>query len=162
MRFVKINFKVSKILNVSLQVQYTTIEKYVNQPKPPLVVRQHSVSPKKYVVLTAQGAHIFLKLRPVDVLKHILQESHGLDSEAIKMYFRIQSEEQACAASLILACLNNPQNQEIAEYAAKAFFMLGGEPRLIPQIYHQQDMCKLQQFINLLSSKIPQYRISFV
>lgn len=128
-----------------MQVQHTTtFDKFVNQQKPPLVVRQHSVPPKKYVVLTAQGTHIFLKLRPVDVLKHILQESHGLDTEAVKIYFRIQTEEQACAASLILACLNNPQNQEIAEFATKAFFMLGGEPRLIPQMYHQSEMRKLR------------------
>lgn len=114
-------------------------------PKPPLVVRQHMQPPKKYIILTSQGAYIFLKLRPVDILKNLLLESHGLESEMVKTYFRIQGEDQACAASLILACLTSPQNQEVAEYATKVFFMLGGEPKLLQQAFQsaqERSRCK--------------------
>lgn len=104
---------------------------YQNMQKPPLIVRQHAEPPKKYVILTSHGVYIFLKMRPVDVLKNLLQESHGLESEMVKTYFRMLGEDQACAASLILSCLTSPQNQEVAEYATKVFFMLGGEPKLI-------------------------------
>lgn len=127
------------------EVSYPGDENYVVL-KPPLVVRQHAEPPKKFIVLTSQGIYVFLKLRPVDVLKNLLQESHGLESEMVKTYFRIQGEDQACAASLILACLSSAQNQEVAEYATKVFFMLGGEPKLLqPTFSSPADRCKLIQ-----------------
>lgn len=101
------------------------------EPLPPLVVRQHAEAPRKYVALTAHGAHILLKLRPVDILRQLLIDHRGPDSEVVKMYFIMQKEEQACATSLILASLEEAQNQDVAEWAARAFFMFGGEPRLI-------------------------------
>lgn len=86
--------------------------------------------PRKYVVLTAQGAHIFIKLRPVDMLKQLLIDSHGPESDAVKAYFQVQKEDQACATSLILSCLESSQNAEIAEMATRAFLMYGGEPKI--------------------------------
>lgn len=93
------------------------------------------------MILTSQGVYIFLKLRPVDVLKNLLQESHGMESEMVKTYFKIQGEDQACASSLILACLTSAQNHEIAEYATKVFFMLGGEPKLIHALHSAAERC---------------------
>lgn len=95
---------------------------------PPLVVRQHMEPPKKFVLLTAQGAQVITKLRPVDLLRQILIDK-GPDSEAVKSYFQIQKEEQACATCLILACLESQQNKQISEWATRAFFLYGGEPK---------------------------------
>ncbi|XP_072403168.1 nuclear pore complex protein Nup154 [Diabrotica undecimpunctata] len=101
-----------------------------NQEAPPLVVRQHAEPPKKYVVLTSHSVQIFIKLRPVDILNQILRDSQGLDTEALKTFFTIQKEDQACATCLILASLESDENVEVAEYATRAFFLYGGEPKL--------------------------------
>ncbi|KAJ8971740.1 hypothetical protein NQ314_000553 [Rhamnusium bicolor] len=87
------------------------------QEAPPMVVRQHA------------EARISM---PVDLLKQILKESRGLDSEALKTFFLIQKEDQASATSLILASLDSDDNVEVAEYATRAFFMFGREPRVTP------------------------------
>lgn len=100
------------------------------QGDPPLVVRQHIEPPRKFIVLTTQGAHIVMKLRPVDLLREILMENKGPDSEFVKAYFQSQNEDQACATCLILACLENIQNIQISEWATRAFFMYGGEPKV--------------------------------
>ncbi|XP_030758957.1 nuclear pore complex protein Nup154 [Sitophilus oryzae] len=102
------------------------------QEAPPLVVRQHGEAPKKYVVLTSHSVQIFIKLRPVDLLRQILRDSHGQDTEALRAFFMIQKESQACATSLILASLESEENAEIAELATRAFFMFGGEPKISP------------------------------
>ncbi|KAJ8921993.1 hypothetical protein NQ315_008631 [Exocentrus adspersus] len=112
------------------------------QEAPPMVVRQHAEAPHKYVVLTSHGVQVFVKLRPVDLLKQILRDSHGLDTEPLKAFFMIQKEDQACATSLILASLECDDNTEIAEYATRAFFMFGGEPKLSP--VNTTNMCKLK------------------
>lgn len=96
------------------------------------MVRQHAEEPKKFVVLTSHGVQIFVKLRPVDILKQILKDSHGQDTEALKTFFLIQKEDQACAAALILASLETEDDIEIAEFATRAFFLFGGEPKLAP------------------------------
>ncbi|KAJ4448862.1 hypothetical protein ANN_00253 [Periplaneta americana] len=97
---------------------------------PPLVVRQHMESPRKYVILTQQGAEILLKLRPVDVLRQLLVENRGPEADTVKLFFETQKEDQACATSLILACLQSAQNLQVAEWATRAFFMYGGEPKI--------------------------------
>lgn len=68
------------------------------------------------------------KLRPVDLLRQILID-RGPDSDAVKSYFQVQKEEQACATCLILACLESQQNKQISEWATRAFFLYGGEPK---------------------------------
>lgn len=97
-------------------------------------------SPRKYVVLTAQGAHIFIKLRPVDMLKQLLLDTHGPESDAVKNYFHMQREDEACATALILACLESVQNADIAEWATRAFLMYGGEPRIVHNVLAHQTM----------------------
>lgn len=77
-----------------------------------------------------QGAQVITQLRPVDLLRQILIESRGPDSEAIKSYFQVQKEEQACATCLILACLESQQNIQISEWATRAFFLYGSEPQV--------------------------------
>jgi nuclear pore complex protein Nup155 len=71
-----------------------------------------------------------LKLRPVDLLRQLLVENRGPEAEAVKLFFQTQKEEQACATSLILACLQSTQNLQVAEWATRAFFLYGGEPKI--------------------------------
>ncbi|CAH0559339.1 unnamed protein product [Brassicogethes aeneus] len=101
-----------------------------NFEAPPLAVRQHFEAQKKYVVLTSHGVQILVKLRPVDLLRQILRDSRGHDSETLKAFFMILKEDQACAASLILASLENDENTEIADCATRCFFTFGGEPKV--------------------------------
>ena len=77
-----------------------------------------------------QGAEILVKLRPVDLLRQLLVEHRGPEAEAVKLFFEMQKEEQACAICLILACLQSAQNLQVAEWATRSFFMYGGEPKI--------------------------------
>lgn len=114
-----------------------------------MTVRQHAELPGKFVVLTSHGVQIFVKLRPVDVLKQILKGSHGQDTEALKTFFLIQKEDQACATALILASLETEDNIEVAEFATRAFFLFGGEPKLAP--VQTGNICKSNFCINVLN-----------
>lgn len=49
----------------------------------------------------------------MDILKQLLLEQRGPDTEAIRAYFQSQSLEQACATCLILATLESSQNAEV-------------------------------------------------
>ncbi|CAH1175574.1 unnamed protein product [Phaedon cochleariae] len=111
--------------------QDTSLYASAGQELPPALVRQHAELPKKYVVLTSHGVQIFVKLRPVDLLRQILKDSHGQDTEALKAFFAVQKEEQACATSLILAS-SGSEEEEVSERATRVFFLFGGEPRVAP------------------------------
>ncbi|KAL0121289.1 hypothetical protein PUN28_008744 [Cardiocondyla obscurior] len=104
------------------------IEKQSNaQGEPPLLVRQHMEPPRKFIFLTAQGAIILMQVRPVDILKQLLLEQRGPDTEIVRAYFQTQSLEQACATCLILATLESSQNAQLSEWATRAFFLYGGQ-----------------------------------
>ncbi|XP_051972803.1 nuclear pore complex protein Nup155 [Xyrauchen texanus] len=96
----------------------------------PLVVQQHSIPPQKFVLLSAQGSHIFHKLRPVDQLRHLLVSSAGGESEEIERFFKLHREEQACATALILACSCAASDREVSVWATRAFFRYGGEAQM--------------------------------
>ncbi|XP_077271412.1 nuclear pore complex protein Nup154 isoform X2 [Temnothorax americanus] len=108
------------------------------QGEPPLLVRQHMEPPRKFIFLTAQGAIILMQVRPVDILKQLLLEQRGPDTEVVRAYFQTQSLEQACATCLILATLESSQNAQVAEWATRAFFLFGGQR--IAGIYSPIDM----------------------
>ncbi|CAK9797720.1 Nuclear pore complex protein Nup154 [Anthophora quadrimaculata] len=99
----------------------------ISQEEPPLLVRQHMEAPRKFIFLTSQGAIIFIQVRPMDILKQLLLEQRGPDTEAVRAYFQSQSLEQACATCLILATLESSQNAELAEWATRAFFLYGSQ-----------------------------------
>ncbi|XP_012137924.1 nuclear pore complex protein Nup154 [Megachile rotundata] len=99
-----------------------------SQGEPPLIVRQHMEAPRKFIFLTSQGAIIFVQVRPMDILKQLLLEQRGPDTEAVRAYFQSQTLEQACATCLILATLESSQNAELAEWATRAFFLYGSQP----------------------------------
>ncbi|XP_014476453.1 PREDICTED: nuclear pore complex protein Nup155 isoform X3 [Dinoponera quadriceps] len=97
------------------------------QGEPPLLVRQHMEPPRKFIFLTAQGAIILMQVRPVDILRQLLLEQRGPDTEPVRAYFQSQSLEQACATCLILATLASSQNAQLSEWATRAFFLYGGQ-----------------------------------
>lgn len=96
------------------------------QGEPPLLVRQHMEPPRKFIFLTAQGAIILVQVRPVDILRQLLLEQRGPDTEPVRAYFESQSPEQACATCLILATLESSQNAQLSDWATRAFFLYGG------------------------------------
>ncbi|XP_037068841.1 nuclear pore complex protein Nup155-like [Pollicipes pollicipes] len=102
-------------------------------PQPPLVVTQHARLPRRYVALSSRGVQVLEQLRPVDQLRVLLEEDAGRpDADAVRAFFVLHSEPQACAACLILACSDAPQDARVADWAARAFFRFGGEPRAAP------------------------------
>ncbi|KAF5299489.1 hypothetical protein FQR65_LT01071 [Abscondita terminalis] len=129
------------------------MEQFVQAPQ--IAVRQHFEAPRKYVVLTAHGVYIFLKLRPVDLLRQLLVDCRGPENEAVKAFFGIQKEDQGCATSLILACLESLQNADISEWATRAFFLYGGEPKLsINQPFLQNTVVNTSFSPNIVSTPI--------
>ncbi|XP_011313670.1 nuclear pore complex protein Nup155 [Fopius arisanus] len=103
------------------------IDKQGAHGEPPLLVRQHMEPPRKFIFLTAQGAIILVQVRPVDILRQLLLEQRGPDTESVRLYFDSQSPEQACATCLILATLESSQNAQLSEWATRAFFLYGGQ-----------------------------------
>ncbi|NXJ15091.1 NU155 protein, partial [Odontophorus gujanensis] len=96
----------------------------------PIVVQQHMLPPKKFVLLSAQGSFMFHKLRPVDQLRHLLVSNAGGDGEEIERFFKLHQEDEACAACLILACSNAACDREVSAWATRAFFRYGGEAQM--------------------------------
>ncbi|KAM4809382.1 nuclear pore complex protein Nup155 [Rhinophrynus dorsalis] len=99
----------------------------------PVMIQQHMIPPKRFVLLSAQGSHIFHKLRPVDQLRHLLVSNAGGDGEEIERFFKLQQENQACATCLILACSTSASDREVSSWAARAFFRYGGEAQMRAQ-----------------------------
>ncbi|KAB1281214.1 Nuclear pore complex protein Nup155 [Camelus dromedarius] len=58
----------------------------------PVVVQQHMLPPKKFVLLSAQGSLMFHKLRPVDQLRHLLVSNVGGDGEEIERFFKLHQD----------------------------------------------------------------------
>ncbi|XP_068106698.1 nuclear pore complex protein Nup155 [Hyperolius riggenbachi] len=96
----------------------------------PVMIQQHVVPPKKFVLLSAKGSHIFHKLRPVDQLRHLLVANGGGDGEEIERFFKLHQEDQACATCLILACSSSASDREVSAWATRAFFRYGGEAQM--------------------------------
>ncbi|XP_040833408.1 nuclear pore complex protein Nup155 isoform X2 [Ochotona curzoniae] len=96
----------------------------------PIVVQQHMLPPKKFVLLSAQGSLMFHKLRPVDQLRHLLVSNVGGDGEEIERFFKLHQEDQACATCLILACSSAACDREVSAWATRAFFRYGGEAQM--------------------------------
>uniref|UniRef100_A0A1A9WLY6 Uncharacterized protein n=1 Tax=Glossina brevipalpis TaxID=37001 RepID=A0A1A9WLY6_9MUSC len=89
---------------------------------------------KKVVLLTNQGAHIIALLKPVDLLQQLLTACHGPHHEAVKAFFRVQGEREACVTALLLACSEQYRFSDLAMWAAQAFMLYGGEPSFSNQM----------------------------
>ena len=100
---------------------------------------QHSIVPNRFVILTSQGTEIYEKLRPVDILAEILRERNGPDCEEVKHYFMELGNDQACAMALCIACThqNMTNYAKLVEWATRAFFLYGGDPKEIHHPIHQ-------------------------
>lgn len=101
-------------------------------------VLRKAKKPKKVVLLTNQGAHIIALLKPVDILQQLLT-AYGPHNEAVKTFFQIQTECEACTTSLLIACSDQYRNTDLALWAAQAFLLYGGEP-----YYHFQMLANTQ------------------
>lgn len=84
----------------------------------------------KIVLLTNQGAFIVSLIKPMGLLLQILGVCHGAHHDAVKNYFTIQSEAQACLSSLLIACMEAYRGTEFELWATQAFILYGGEPQL--------------------------------
>jgi len=65
------------------------------------------------LIILLQGAIILMQVRPVDILRQLLLEQRGPDTEAVRAYFQTQSLEQACATCLILATLESSPGTQV-------------------------------------------------
>ncbi|XP_058056850.1 nuclear pore complex protein Nup154 [Anopheles bellator] len=84
--------------------------------------------PRKVALLTNQGVHTVSVLRAVDILQQLLLTCRGPHNDAVKAYFEIQTEAEACASAVLLACLESFRGTELGDWATQAFVLYGGEP----------------------------------
>ncbi|XP_015372250.1 PREDICTED: nuclear pore complex protein Nup155-like [Diuraphis noxia] len=108
-----------------------------SSPQPPLIVRQQFENRQEYITLAPQGLEIFEMLRPYDTLCELLASSQGSETDAIKTYFKNFTDNQACVACLTIICDQSLKNIKIKEYATRAFFTHGGEPKLVTENVHE-------------------------
>ncbi|CAI6369245.1 unnamed protein product [Macrosiphum euphorbiae] len=108
-----------------------------SSPQPPLIVRQQFENRQEYITLAPQGLEIFEMLRPYDTLCELLASSQGSETDAIKTYFKNFTDNQACVACLTIICDQSLKNIKIKEYATRAFFTHGGEPKLVTENLHE-------------------------
>lgn len=89
---------------------------------------QNAKTNKKVVLLTNQGVQIISLVKPMNMLMQLLLACHGPHHEAIKGYFQSQTEANACATSVLLACMEAFRGTDIGMWATQAFLLYGGEP----------------------------------
>ncbi|ELW53479.1 Nuclear pore complex protein Nup155 [Tupaia chinensis] len=71
----------------------------------PVVVQQHMLPPKRFILLSAQGSLMFHKLRPVDQLRHLLVSNVGGDGEEIERFFKLHQIESSVPCQLLESVL---------------------------------------------------------
>ncbi|XP_018020303.1 nuclear pore complex protein Nup155 isoform X2 [Hyalella azteca] len=96
-----------------------------SEPRSPLVVTQLHQPPRELVVLSAAGAHLLTCLRPVDQLRHLLQDGRGADSVLVKEFFSALGSTQACSVALLLATDPSPAATQVAQAATQCLFRYG-------------------------------------
>lgn len=101
---------------------------------------KNSQQPTRIAILTNHGIHMLSLLKPVDLLQQLLLACHGPHHDAVKAYFQVQKEHEACATSILLACWEQLRGTEMASWAAQAFFMYGGEPTIAGAPHQNQQM----------------------
>lgn len=98
---------------------------------PTCAATQHLASPRRLVVLSAQGAIILEPGRPVDCLRQLLVEQGGPETETVQSYWTFQGAVQATATALLLATSSSAVDRQLADWATRAFILHGGEPRVV-------------------------------
>lgn len=89
---------------------------------------QNAKTNKKVVLLTNQGVQIVSLVKPMHMLMQLLLACHGPHHDAIKGYFQSQTEANACATSVLLACMEAFRGTDIGMWATQAILLYGGEP----------------------------------
>lgn len=89
---------------------------------------QSAKTNKKVILLTNQGVQIIALVKPMHMLMQLLLGCHGPHHEAIKGYFQSQTEANACATSVLLACMEAFRGTDMGIWATQAFLLYGGEP----------------------------------
>ena len=102
-------------------------------PEHLIIVTQHWAGPKTFnIFLTTQCCHVVTQLRPVDILRQLLFDASGPDSTAVRAFFQVLREDHSFATALILACSTSVQDFQLADWAARAFFLHGGDVKIVP------------------------------
>jgi nuclear pore complex protein Nup155 len=70
------------------------------------------------------------------MLRQSLFDASGPDSTAVRAFFQVLREDQACATALILACSTSIQDSQLADWAARAFFLHGGDVKISSHSIH--------------------------
>lgn len=89
---------------------------------------QSAKTNKKVILLTNQGVQIIALVKPMHMLMQLLLACHGPHHDAIKGYFQSQTEANACATSVLLACMEAFRGTDMGIWATQAFLLYGGEP----------------------------------
>nr|CAG4708404.1 unnamed protein product [Naegleria fowleri] len=101
---------------------------------------QHIKPPREFVCLSSSGMHLLIKLRPVDFLQQILQQTQP--EELLKSFVSRYGEDETCAMCVMLACSPPPYNtitdssqivylddHQLNRRAEETFFRFGGMPQ---------------------------------
>ncbi|PFX30165.1 Nuclear pore complex protein Nup155 [Stylophora pistillata] len=73
----------------------------------------------------SKSVHLVAITQAVEQLRQLLIQSQGFDSDSVHAFFKLYKEDQACATCLVLACSTQTSQQQIAEWATRAFFKYG-------------------------------------
>lgn len=108
---------------------------------------------KKVVLLTNHGVQIISLVKPMHMLMQLLIACHGPHHDAIKGYFQSQTEVNACATSVLLACMEAFRGTEIGMWATQAFLLYGGEPNFGGNYLMKSHASSAQRPVNPWPSK---------
>ena len=79
------------------------------------------------------------------LFRQLLIEHGGPDNENVKFFFALYTDVQASATCLVLACSRSIQDQQVSEWATRAFLLYGGDPKLVfPSQQQQQQLNRPQ------------------
>ncbi|KAL9646182.1 hypothetical protein ABK040_008055 [Willaertia magna] len=114
---------------------------------------QHIKPPREFVCLSNNGIHLLVKLRPIDLLQQILQQSQS--EKLLQKFFYTYGFDESCSMCVLLASsppqyntvisqdsqkFINLYDEQLIKKAEEAFFKYGGEPRFEAPTYvdHRQ------------------------
>lgn len=100
---------------------------------------QFLLPPRLFLGVTNMGIYKFIKIRPVDTLRDLIEQSKGTDTPSLKGYFKSMGLDQSCSMCLYLICCDETsstfgsplkgksswRNESVASWASQAFFRYG-------------------------------------
>ncbi|GBP10894.1 Nuclear pore complex protein Nup154 [Eumeta japonica] len=82
----------------------------------------------RWLVVTSSGAAVIAAGAAPDLLRTLLRDYRGPESQSVRDFFQLHSVEQACACALYLTCEDTGADSAVSEWAARAFFLYGSQP----------------------------------